>query len=132
MSEPLDLSTLKTDKPGHVDAEDGQGPHAEAEGTDNPEQVPVVGTAFLVYEAEGGHWVASTDLLNKPLVVRREASADDFYHAVCDIKRDIDSSSAASAMIAMMQQQAQAAMAAQQNQQILQAMKGGAGMPGGP
>ena len=91
------------------------------------EQVVQLPTAFVVYVDNTGHWVADSTLINRPIVLGRPASMEDFYHAACTIKRDIDATTAANNMMQIQQQMAQAVM--QQRQQADLAMA--AGIPQG-
>lgn len=97
-----------------------------------PEPEPFVcQTAFLCYLNEDGHWVADEKLLNRPLLMAREANWNDYRHATADIAADLICQDTAQRSTSYIMQAQQAAMQQAMQQAQAQKIREGIGVPGG-
>lgn len=81
-----------------------------AEEPTQPEQpepeVPQFEAAFTVV-LNDGRWMATTDLLNKPVAVVRPTNVHDMYHAACTIERDIAGATTVDQLLQVQKQMAE-------------------------
>jgi hypothetical protein len=107
-----------------------EAPDTDESTEDTP--TPTVGAVFLIYLDQMGHWQADSDMAKAPsLIPARPVTLNDFYHAACDIKKDLNAMEAANRTVMVQMQQAAAMQAQMENARIAAAVSGGAGMPPG-
>jgi hypothetical protein len=89
-----------------------------------PEDMPplTLETAFVVYPDHTGHWTADSTLINRPLIVGREANHNDFFIAAATIQKDVTAFEIANRTVAAQQAAAAAMAQAMQSQNVAQEM----------
>jgi len=83
--------------------------------------------AFLVFKDQNGHWIGDSALVNRQVIVQRQAGMNDYRHACADLSSDLLAQESAQRSIMMQQQMMIQAARQAEAQRIGQA----AGIPGG-
>lgn len=112
--------------PGEASAPPEQ-PSGPQQPPQQPQEVIQTESAFLMYVDASGHWVADGSAINRPIQVGREANFNDFYHAACVLKKDVETQEVAQQTVLTQQRVAQQMAERIQTAQVAQGIGGPVG-----